>query len=329
MRSPNSYRRAFTLVEVLVVIAIVATLIGLLLPAVQKVREAANRTKCWNNLKQLGVAAHSYHDTVGALPPPSKAPSGASLHVMLLPHVEQGSAYKSFQMSTSVVSDPVSYPGRIVEVPIFICPSDPSVGVWRDSGSAVPAGIEPAPAGRSNYYGNAGTHGWWYEVFNGRAKPAVRTGVYGMGAQITLLQITDGTSNTAMFAEIRRGASPGSDRFDVNVVAQARWGLSDPPTNPKNIERFPDCDTPVRMTHETGLRYYWGFATSVLYTHTVPPNSPDRDCIDEQGFQFHLAARSAHVGGVNVGYADGSVHFISDSIEPRTWQAIGTRAGGD
>jgi prepilin-type N-terminal cleavage/methylation domain-containing protein/prepilin-type processing-associated H-X9-DG protein len=327
---PNTPRRGFTLIELLVVIAIIAILIGLLLPAVQKVREAAARAKCQNHLKQIALAAHGYHDANGFLPPPStRAPADASLQLLLLPYVEQQPAFDSFKMTLSVVTDPPNYAGRIVQVPVYICPADPSVGVYVDSGAMVPPGVTPLPVGRSNYYGNAGTHGWWLEVQGSVAKPLDRTGVFGIGVQIKLLDIMDGTSNTAMFAEIRRGARPGSDRFDVTVVPQPQWGLGSAATNPNNVTRSSACDKTSPANNDTGLRYYRGFPTAVLYTHTVPPNSKDRDCIDQLGTQFHLAARSAHPGGVNVALADGSVRFIRDTIAFGTWQALGTRAGGE
>jgi prepilin-type N-terminal cleavage/methylation domain-containing protein/prepilin-type processing-associated H-X9-DG protein len=330
MALPNTPRRGFTLVELLVVIAIIAILIGLLLPAVQKVREAAARAKCQNHLKQIALAAHSYHDANGILPPPStQFPALASLHLLLLPYVEQQAAFDSFKMTVSVVLDPANYRGRIVQVPVYICPADPSVGAYVDSGGAVPPGVTPVPVGRSNYYGNAGTHGWWFETDRGLTKPLDRAGVFGVNGQIKLLDILDGTSNTAMFAEIRRGALPGSDRFDVTIVPLAQWGIGQEPTNPNNITRSAACDKTSSTSKETGLRYYRGFPTAVLYTHTVPPNSKDRDCIDQLGSQFHLAARSAHPGGVNVALADGSVRFIRDSIAFSAWQALGTRAGGE
>jgi len=218
-----------------------------------------------------------------------------------------------------------------VQVPIYICPADPSVGAYVDPFMNVPPGITPAPVGRLNYYGNAGTHGWWIEVQASLVKPMDRTGVFGMGAQIKLLDILDGTSNTAMFAEIRRGARPGSDRFDVTIVPQPQWGLpTAAPTNPNNITRSSACDKTSPSNNETGLRYYRGGSpAAVLYTHTVPPNSKDRDCIDQLGMQFHLAARSAHPGGLNLALADGSVRFIRDTIAFTAWQALGTRAGGE
>ena len=330
IHSPEAPRRGFTLVELLVVIAIIAILIGLLLPAVQKVREAAARAKCQNHLKQLALAAHGYHDGNGALPTAvGPTPSEASLHVLLLPFLEQQTAFDAFTMTTSVSTDPVNYKGRIVQVPVYLCPADPSRGAYVDPGVSLPPGVSPVAVGRSNYYGNAGTHGWWYEVNGSLSKPTDRTGVFGRNSQVKLLDITDGTSNTVMFAEIRRGAAPGSDRFDVNIVPEAQWGLGSPPTNPNNITRSAACNQTSKTWNDTGLRYYRGFPTAVLYTHTVPPNSKDRDCIDFLGTQFHLAARSAHPGGVNVALADGSVRFIRDSIAFGTWQALGTRSGGE
>jgi prepilin-type N-terminal cleavage/methylation domain-containing protein/prepilin-type processing-associated H-X9-DG protein len=330
MCRPNTPRRGFTLIELLVVIAIIAILIGLLLPAVQRVREAAARAKCQNHLKQIALASHGYHDANGFLPPPStRAPADASLQLLLLPYVEQQPAFDSFKMTTSVVTDPINYTGRIVQVPVYLCPADPSVGAYVDSGGSVPPGVTPATVGRLNYYGNAGTHGWWFEVNGSVSKPVDRAGVFGIGVQVKLLDVTDGTSNTAMFAEIRRGARPGSDRFDVTVVPQPQWGLGSAATNPNNITRSSACDKTSPANNDTGLRYYRGFPTAVLYTHTVPPNSKDRDCIDQLGTQFHLAARSAHPGGLNVALADGSVRFIRDTIAFATWQALGTRAGGE
>jgi prepilin-type processing-associated H-X9-DG protein len=115
----------------------------------------------------------------------------------------------------------------------------------------------------------------------------------------------------------------------VTTVSPVTWGTGNAATNPNNVTRPAACNATSPTTNETGLRYYRGFPTAVLYTHTVPPNSPDRDCIDQLGTQFHLAARSAHPGGVNVALADGSVRFVRDSIPLANWRALGTRAGGE
>jgi prepilin-type N-terminal cleavage/methylation domain-containing protein/prepilin-type processing-associated H-X9-DG protein len=336
LHPPAARRRGFTLIELLVVIAIIAVLIGLLLPAVQKVREAANRMKCQNNLKQIGLGLHAYHSANECFPPASTgasttAPQTASLHVVLLPYVEQQAAYQSFAVDRPAVSTPASYGGRVTQVPIYLCPSDPSAGAYTDPAAYVPPGVAAAPVGRSNYYGNAGAFGWWYETNGSAAKPPDRAGMFGFGAQIRIAQVSDGTSNTALVAEIRRGANPSSDQFDVTVVPAATWGGmgNAGATNPNNASRPAACGANTSPAHDTGLRYYYGFSTAVLYTHTMPPNSLDRDCRDQFGLQFHLAARSAHTGGVNVLLADGSVRFVPSSIPMVIWQALGTRAGGE
>jgi len=327
-RRPCARRCGFTLIELLVVIAVIAVLIGLLLPAVQRIREAANRAKCCNNIKQLALAAHNYHDAKQVLPPASSpSPAFASLQVLLLSYVEQEAVFQLFDMKSSVQTAAANYLGRVAQVPVYLCPSDPSAGEYKDSGVSVPPGVTAVAVGRSNYYGNAGTHGWWFETNDASSKPPGRAGVFGFNAQVKL-PLVDGTSNTAMFAEIRR-ANPGDNRFDVTVVPVAQWGTANPVTNPNNVMRPAACDDSSDVRSETGLRYYLGSATAVLYTHTVRPNFPNRDCRDLLGTQFHLAARSAHPGGVNVALADGSVRFIADTIDMVTWQALGTRAGGE
>jgi prepilin-type N-terminal cleavage/methylation domain-containing protein len=325
----NSPRRGLTLVELLVVIAIMAILITLLLPAVQKVREAANRTTCQNNLKQMAIAAHSYHNAQEAFPSVGQTPAIASIHVLILPHIDHAAVFQSLNMTVSVASHATNYAARVTQVPSYLCPSDPSVGVHVDSGVSVPTGVTPVPVGRTNYYGNTGTHGWWMEVLGPASKPADRRGMFGQNAKIKLPQVIDGTSNTAMFAEIRRGAKPRKDSYDVAVVPQTQWGPPNQPTNPSDVTRIAACDTSTTTTSDTGLRYYYGYPSAALYTHTVLPNSPARDCIDQFATQFHLAARSAHPGGVNVASVDGAVRFISDRIEPATWKMFGTRAGSE
>jgi prepilin-type N-terminal cleavage/methylation domain-containing protein/prepilin-type processing-associated H-X9-DG protein len=324
-------RHAYTLIELLVVIAIMAVLIGLLLPAVQKVREAAARAKCANNLKQIALAAHGYHDANNRLPPGGAAnPTFASVQVWLLPHLEQAAKYQQLDTTKNII-DPGNYALRIQDVPVYLCPSDPSTGSFLDTNP--PAGVAPDPTGRCNYYGNAGAHGWWKDSSGSIVKPPGLAGIFGSDFTVRLVDIADGTSNTALFAEVKRGAYPGNDALDVTQVPLPQWNTpgTTPATNPNNLAPAAACNSTANGSSLTGLQYYRGSSpTAALYTHTVPPNNPKRDCAINPGSdQFHLAARSYHSGGVNVVLADGAVRFVSDGIAFAAWQALGTRCGGE
>jgi prepilin-type N-terminal cleavage/methylation domain-containing protein/prepilin-type processing-associated H-X9-DG protein len=334
MRRP--YRIAFTLIELLVVIAIIAVMIGLLLPAVQKVREAASRLRCANHLSQLGKAAHNYHSTYNAFPPgvQSTGPQGTVLF-LLLPFVEQEARYKLFDL-TKPVYHPANHTARTAgDVPIYLCPSDPSSAIFTDT---TPAGSPPGPAGRTNYYANLGAHAWWLEYSDGLAKPANLAGVFLQGNGIPLGAIADGTSNTAMFAEVRRGAYTSHDRFDVTWLTPSQWNVSNSnaaknsiqntaPTSDATFVGF--CNAATSTLNTTGLVYYGGIPRLIFYTHTLPPNYGGRDCTNYTEVSLHLAARSAHSGGVNVCLVDGSVRFVRDSVALDVWRALGTRAGGE
>src|SRR5436305_7352248 len=161
MRSRGE-RRGFTLIELLVVIAIIGVLIGLLLPAVQKVREAANRMSCQNNLKQLGLAAHNYESTNGFLPPgsaniPPNSDSAASILALILPYMEQSNLYDRFDLSQDVNLSATNYAARVQEVRSYLCPSDPQQGSKDQPGSTPPGLPKAVPSGRNNYMGNIGT----------------------------------------------------------------------------------------------------------------------------------------------------------------------------
>jgi prepilin-type N-terminal cleavage/methylation domain-containing protein/prepilin-type processing-associated H-X9-DG protein len=324
-------RRAFTLIELLVVIAVIAVLIALLLSAVQAAREAARRAQCCNNLKQIALASHNFLDTNQCLPAGATAPpSQGSALFSLLPFLEQRSLYDAFNMTQDLTSPVTNATARQNQIQAFLCPSDPSSGSYLDAGLG--AGLPAGAMGRSNYFGNLGAYGWVYDTYNAWVKDPSLTGVFAYGSSTTLAAISDGTSNTALFAEIKRGARPGDDALDVSIVPPPVWGTGNPAINPNNKSpTAPACSNKYPTTYNfTGLQFQRGFFITALYTHTIAPNYKGRDCINLITFdQGHLASRSYHSGGVNVALADGSVRFIRDSVSPVIWQAVGTRCGGE
>jgi prepilin-type N-terminal cleavage/methylation domain-containing protein/prepilin-type processing-associated H-X9-DG protein len=326
----------FTLIELLVVIAIIAILIGLLLPAVQKVREAAARMKCANNLKQMGLAAHNYASTFGTLPPgewtrPSDGGgSRPSLGAVLLGYVEQANKFNQFNFAYDVNAASVNGPARRQDVPMFLCPSDPSSASFTDGGQ---------PVGRISYFGNIGS------VADSRLTGDQRGGVFyvqsnGAGETPTgvpILGVTDGTSNTAMFAEVTRGNNAGAVDYATNVQSgaiSASPGLYDG----RAVSGCAGGSVSIRINY-TGLQYYrGGINHNSFYTHTLPINwnrktgnsaTQKYNCGDSTFRRAHIAASSFHTGGASVCMADGSVRFVRDSTDFATWQAVGTRARGE
>ena len=331
-------RRGFTLIELLVVIAIIAVLIGLLLPAVQKVREAAARLKCQNNLKQIGLAAHNYESTNLSFPPgagqlpslPSGYPSSGtqrpSPQALILPYVEQANKYNQFDFRYDINLAAVNAPARFQDVPIYICPSDASGAAFAPAGT---------PYGRSNYHANIGASAsptdksgltggiYFVEFTNAQWNGGNKSGAVKIG------EITDGTSNTAMFSEIKRGnlrngatsTTTPADPNEVRLVASMAG-------NAASLRSPPAACNATSGTSYTyaGLQYYRSFAFTSFYTHTVPPNYKGGDCTDLSN--VHLAARSFHSGGVNVVLCDGSVRFVADSIDPNVWRLFGARSDG-
>jgi len=301
-----SKRLAFTLIELLVVIAIIAILIGLLLPAVQKVRGAAARAQCLNNLKQIGIASHNFHDVNNALPPGFYYPSdlsgynrqGASATwiTYLLPFIEQQNIYNridwngGFGAAAGTPSDSNFF---VVSQPLklFLCPAD-----------------DPAPPGhgsyaRGNYVGNSGV-GPMIEGFKRHETVNRPAGVFMINRRQSLTSLADGSSNTVLASELLM--SPGNDwrgvfHFSEGCLYQHNFA-------PNNTE--PD-------------RFRTEFCSSVKRAPCVGvyPDYSTRSIV--------LTARSRHSGGVNAVIADGSARFVPDSISQGTWQALGTVSGGE
>ncbi|MES2791286.1 MAG: DUF1559 domain-containing protein [Planctomycetota bacterium] len=300
MRSSNRRDRAqgFTLIELLVVIAIIAVLIALLLPAVQQAREAARRSQCKNNLKQMGLALHNYHDTFNVFTPGAMGYGGVPSEIRtcffqaILPYVEQSALYNQINFSGTWAST-TAYPAYattnpliMTQIPVFMCPTDPNSGKRQ---------VNPYVRG---FYAN-------YLTVNGSTAMgdmnSVQNGMFYVISSTRMRDITDGTSNTAMMAEIILAPDSVED-------ARGRvWESYDGNTFVSTLNT-PNSTIPDRFTQACG---------------TWLPLLP---CPGTGSFQ--MAARSAHTGGVHVVLADGGVRFVSSNINTLTWQNLGARNDG-
>jgi prepilin-type N-terminal cleavage/methylation domain-containing protein/prepilin-type processing-associated H-X9-DG protein len=330
-------RKGFTLIELLVVIAIIAVLVGLLLPAVQKVREAASRMTCTNNLKQIGLAALNYESTSQCLPPgQGKTPlpkndsgSRPSILAVTLPFLEQANKFNLFNFDYDVNSDGpgainINEAAREQDVPFFLCPSDPSQNVIQYTGEGA--------YGRSNYFGSLGGNA------NANNIDGSTGGCFNYKRGIRIADILDGASNTAMFAEVMRGTQTfnASGQYDntTNMIAYSGWNDLDM-TSISQCKQYPGGGAVIRYV---GHQYYRNLPQTSLYSHTLPPNfnrktndptTQKYSCGYGDFARVHMPASSYHTGGVNLCRADGSVSFMKDSVDPVAWRAFGTRAGGE
>jgi len=316
---PGGWRRGFTLIELLVVIAIIAILIALLVPAVQKVRDAASRLQCTNNVKQVALACHGYHDANKKLPPASGVVGNyvGSAHYFLLPYVEQGALYQQ-----SVVNGVgTSFTIRSNAVPVYFCPNDTSTS----------NGLFTAPYS---------TDGSSSVVGEGVANYAINAQV--ASGKLTLGTITDGTSNTVLFAE-RMGVCAGPNypsaadpHLAVGSFTYSIWARG-PRNSGIGKDGFPGNNVwPDRSGVTTA--WWWdnpAFDTPLLDpSHYGPRSDPnfrqnwDGGVVNPGSFQANaipLACdyrrlNALHGSVMNVGLADGSVRTMTNSITATTWQ---------
>jgi prepilin-type N-terminal cleavage/methylation domain-containing protein/prepilin-type processing-associated H-X9-DG protein len=328
-------RRAFTLIELLVVIAIIAVLIGLLLPAVQKVREAAARASCSNNLKQLGLAMHNYEGARGRLPPAFKGDgtpiayfASWSALAELNPFLEQTNIYNRMDLTQQTYQSfipfnitPANQFAVQQVVKLFLCPSDKMQPVTTGPAYGVPV------LGPTNYAVCNGTG-------TNRGSPWNADGPFIAKQTFRVADIADGSSNTAMFSESTLGegteSASGAAPAHLSVVYAYLAGA---PLDEGS------CASAVLWNVERMRGFMWasGEIRCASYNHYFPPNAPQADCVTFEilagperftalGWR---AARSRHSGGVNLGLCDGAVRFVRDNVELATWRAIATRAGGE
>jgi prepilin-type N-terminal cleavage/methylation domain-containing protein len=308
----NRKPKGFTLIELLVVIAIIAILIALLLPAVQQAREAARRTQCKNNLKQLGLAIHNYHDTYSCIPiaDVNGTVNPVSAHARLLPYIEQAPLY-------AIVDFNVPYDhannnnARRTEVQAFRCPSDPT---------PLPASV----GGRNNYYWNAGNGIVMYT--SGAAGQPESNGVIFHNKKYRFNDITDGLSNSACMAEKLTG--DGS-----NGISSPKTDTYRPGTYPNSAaEATTQCnaanvtDLSQQGYSNVGGPWLQQYHSTNQYNHVLPPNG--RSCMFPPG-RIATTANSQHVGGVQILLCDGSVRFLSENLDINIWRNVGSINGGE
>ncbi len=336
-------RSGFTLVELLVVIAIIGILVALLLPAVQAAREAARRMQCGNNLKQIGLALHNYHDTYKYFPPARLRTANSPVqpnswntnnvgwHARILPQIEQGPLYDRIDWSLYDGSSNAFHNlPRSTVLSAYLCPSDPGKGSfpWVDratgiryTGSTLVPGDAP-----TNYAGCIGhdvqlrpaatTRGFLADAsFN------VTTG-FGTGL-ISMADILDGTSNTLAVAEI----IIGHPRSRTNSTLNANQAAADTVTPVNNGCTAVNFATGATTTGR-GISWFRGYEVGQFaFTTLMTPNSNLWDCGNNSN-DMMMAARSVHPGGVQATMVDGSVQFFSSTIDWNTWKFLGGSKDG-
>jgi prepilin-type N-terminal cleavage/methylation domain-containing protein/prepilin-type processing-associated H-X9-DG protein len=344
-------RRGFTLIELLVVIAIIAVLIALLLPAVQAAREAARRSQCVNNLKQIALGVMNYESGNGVLPPTSASGTTSGQGVLndfsmkqrLLTYLEQASLYNAFNHSF-VYNGAQNETATSTRVNSFLCPSDGQV--IRRAGANFVAGHDFGDSNYANNLGNCVTCNG--NRFDG---PAYTIGINTFGPPVSLAMITDGTSNTAMFSEFRKGRGawpattpqPGpaalylsSDSFSWSGTIRPTVTGGDLYATLRQLSANCQASTTLAVLQTHGFAWAANYVCiGGGYTHIQTPNK--KACVwsnynsssPNTGISGEFGASSYHSGGVNVGFLDGSVKFVKDSVSQQVWWSIATMGGGE
>jgi prepilin-type N-terminal cleavage/methylation domain-containing protein/prepilin-type processing-associated H-X9-DG protein len=331
----NIRRRGVTLVELLVVVAIIGTLVAMLLPAVQTAREAERRMSCTNNLRQIALASASHEAARGRLPIGAESREWAarpdfphqffrwSLLAHLSPYYEEEQLLKGLDLTVPLYIGltpdsiaPQNKPIVKLTVPLFLCPADRMTAV-------------SSLFGPTNYAGCTGSGA-------GGGTPFDTTGLFGINSRTRLKDVADGLSKTVAFSESLLGDGPTAGRTAAGITAATGYGFV-------FVAPLTDaaCTRPFyyNFTDLRGFSWANGEYRTTLYNHARQPNDPTLDCLSALMSTTDLAkmyagygwraARSRHPGGVNVAMADGSLRFVADDVDPAVWKAAATRAGGE
>jgi prepilin-type N-terminal cleavage/methylation domain-containing protein/prepilin-type processing-associated H-X9-DG protein len=329
-------RRGFTLIELLVVIAIIAVLIALLLPAVQAAREAARRAQCVNNLKQVGIALHNYHNRcntfpmgaslgVTILPNTSNIQAQWSAHAMLLGDLELRALYNAINFNFSAQgtdAGPVNSSVYNAKINTFLCPSDSNAGIVNTNSYSASAGTTTIKSTTS------------------------ASGLFCTYTCYSIRDATDGTSGTIAFGEALVGTgtsvrATGNGILQPGTQPAASSVLDASTVYPNVLSSLATCTAAYNggtgsYLSDRGLHWGRGTEGETIFNVVVTPNStnfPWNNCkwgTNAASAQSEYSkASSYHSGGVNILFADGSVRFIKDSINPLTWMALGTKGGGE
>lgn len=329
MRRPK--HRGFTLVELLVVIAIIGILVALLLPAIQAAREAARRSQCTNNLKQVAVALHNYHDTHRTFPRFSYYPAGQghwqgySVHVRLLPFIERAGLYDEIRIASEefgISGHTINSVHQRERVGAYVCPSD----------QAFPDANWPS---NCNYPVSAGSNTVWISSLN------QQNGVFRRDQETDMGAVLDGTSNTIMLGEQVVGDNDGASYTPISDVARGiAWSATNSSTQQGPITAADltaygtACAGVVKTNHTSTAGQSWlrpvNFYT--VFNTLASPNWMYPTCMACSGCSAGdsvgvFPARSRHPGGANHALADASVRFLADTIDTTLYQALGSRNG--
>jgi len=345
-------RLGFTLIELLVVIAIIGVLIALLLPAVQQAREAARRSQCLNNLKQIGLALHNYHDAFNVLPPGARrSRDGANtieawgswgIHSMLLPYLDQTATADLLNYDANSYRNDgtcngyVNWTAMSTRINGFLCPSDATKDVGTYNGFR--------NAG-NNYVGSNGDTTRWgtYDASDSR-------GIFWIDSNVSLGQVSDGLKSTIAFSERLKGVNNLRNKSRAHIYANGpAWPSGQPRAvslvNPTSLfdtyvtacntyrDGIVSSLTTTNYRGQAGRFWENGMNTYSTFNTVHTPNSNSADCYEGGCGEFDCSglytANSNHPGGVNTLLCDGSVQYYTNSIDRAVWWALGSRAGNE